>query len=179
MILFVFITTTCYEPCGSCPSCDENVTWEGYGNIKFLNTGYDGNLSKECSNPIDIEDDCGGVIHDGNVGGSGNTYEVELCNKSVIFIWMWGNFSALMLNKDWKGYFNNPSDNIKMGCSMEYFLRIYPNYQPWSGDSLANPFFNDDDMPHYFFVDYVSEHISYARFSLDKKLDWLYITGYN
>jgi hypothetical protein len=164
-----------------CPTCDDDVTWDGYGDIKFGHTGYDGELSEDYSSSTNMQSDCGWQIYNSCAGGVGDTYQVfsSACDTSVILIWMWGNFNALVLNDNWKGYFNNPNDSIQMGCSMKHFLDLYPNYTPWSGDSISTVFFTQDNSLHYFLVDDISEHISYVGFSLkEKKLDWLYITGY-
>lgn len=182
LTMIIFSVACDKDKRGTCPLCDENITSKGYGKLKFLNTGYDGDLSSDWSS-LHIESDCNWKIYMGNVGGVGNTYEVysSSCDTSVVLVWMWGNFSAIIANKNWKGYFNNPADNIKMGCDMNQFLKKYPNYKPWCGvtECLTTVFFTDSKSLHYLFVDDVSEHISYVGFSLDKKWDWLYLTGYN
>lgn len=160
-----------------CPECDENVTFEGYGNLKFSTAGWDGDLDSVYGG-LNIEKDCGWEIFHNFDGGWGSTYRVfsPSCDTSVVLIWMWGDFNGLALRKNWEGYLNDPSDSIKMGCSLEHFLKIYPDYKPDRGGHVyQNPFLSGDNDFYYEYYCFFDKYHSYVGFSQkEKKMEWFY-----
>lgn len=157
----------------NCPTCADNVSWDGYGEWKFLGTGYDG-LS--VPDGIHIEKDCGWKIYWKRVGGIGSTYEVYSCDTAVVFIWEWSNFRALQLRENWAGA---TKEGVHMGDILSIFLSIYKKFEPVKSDSTyKNRYY--PYIKYLFQWDTPFNYIS-AGFSSDRKLNYLYIykkTGY-
>lgn len=160
----IFLSTCNYDntliKLPNCPTCADNVSWDGYGEWRFREVGYDGSNGSS----LNIEMDCGWRIYENNEGGIGETYQVYSCDTGVIFIWRWSNLGAVVLGKGWEG---STTEGIRIGDSMSKFLSTYDYFEPYEGDSTVLKYSFDDDGE-------VKRYIL-ATFSEDKKLKYLYI----
>lgn len=123
--IFIFIYfPSCYKLTDSnhCPSCNENITWTSYGDIKFSKTGYDGNAG----NGIHLQNTCNWKIFNNNAGGVGHIYQISSCGDGVIFTWAYGILNSVTLSNGWQG---STKEGIRIGDDLDKFLNVYPGFQ--------------------------------------------------
>ena len=153
-----------------CPSCDDTVNWEGYGEWKFLDTRTDGFSDKD-------EED---YHSDNYLMSCGWTYEswpkhqtsmeYYSCDTGVVLIWNWGSFHAVELRDHWAGL---TKEGIRMDADMQAFFSVYPDFKPINADSS----YSNSYYPYikYLFRWETSKNYFSAGFSASRKLNYLYI----
>lgn len=106
-ILFFLVITIAITSCSythnykkktmpSCPSIDDNVTWQSYGAFKLMEAGQN-----HIARQIVLE--CGWHIFDGHDGKDGNTIQIASQDEEVILIWEYDTFYGFILNEGWMG----------------------------------------------------------------------------
>jgi len=127
-----------------CPSCNETITWQSYGNFVFKGSGDDSMGWK-------LKSDCGWSIYNGHEGGYGETLELSSCGSNgVIFVWAYQTFYAFRVAEGWQG---KTKEGIGIGDSLTNFLNAYPNfintgaqeYSYTSGDVQVKAKFDSQD----------------------------------
>jgi hypothetical protein len=132
--LFIFMITvlfSCEKEPKICPTCFDEVSWDGYGQWKLGKEGWDGTSR----NGTSLEKDCGWTVDSNHAGGVGDIYIVEGCPNTtfigfieagVEFIWAYGNFSWICLKEGWCG---STKEGIRIGDTLDKFLSTYPYFK--------------------------------------------------
>jgi hypothetical protein len=165
MILVAAILSDCEKDNDHpCPLCDQDITWDSYGDWTLQDEGGDGNSSNTGStqDPVNLIMDCGWRIHGNSTGGTGKIYAAFSCDTTVIFVWTWSSFTLFRVDERWAG---QTEEGIRMGDSMDKFLATYPDFKPsWYVS------------PDIFFLEYEQgDRYVEATFSKEKKLIHLYV----
>jgi len=118
-VLFLLIIGCGKDNDFNCPSCDENITWNSYGDFEFEESGDDSTGWK-------LESKCGWSVYNGHQGGYGDTLELSSCgNNGVIFVWAYQTFHAFRVSEGWNG---KTDKGIGIGDSLNVFLANYPDF---------------------------------------------------
>ena len=127
-ILFLFFIFGCGGET-YCPPCDATLAWWKDGNKWKKSYG-----EAEADDPDyypdekawDIVDECGWSIYGGHDGGLGDTLQITSCNKGVVLIWSYNQYSGILVKECWTG---STSKGVRLGASLEDFLVIYPYFE--------------------------------------------------
>lgn len=117
-----------------CPTCNDTLTPDGYGQWRFNNTGPDGTYTLYNTDPnfVRIIGDCGWTIYNHHDGGIGDTYEVTSCNQGVILKWAYKVFREATVQEGWYGCTDK---GIRIGDSFTTVYEAYPNLKLWAEDA--------------------------------------------
>lgn len=107
-----------------CPSCNEDVTWDSYGNL-FIG---DPSLSPDARGWDLLKYSCGWHTNGISEGGEGMQLWFYCENEGVILIWAFNEFWGIILYENWGG---QTAEGIRMGDSKQKFLKTYPRFKYW------------------------------------------------